>query len=291
MAERRGGNGEVHVLPHSEPRPRVQSAARTVGILLAVAQSDAGLSTKEISERVGIGRQATYHLLHTLVQTGMLTRDDRNRYLLGLRAGTLAEAFTRQLAPAEHLSPLVRELTQQTGETAYASGWWSGEIMTLSSTRGTLPVRAGDVPQGYAGNAHARASGKLLLAYAAPAMREAYLEHSQARASDAQDHHPSGRARRGASRASASRALPRTTRSSRPASAASRSRSTTDTRRSCSRSRLRGTGTSSTSRATSRRCAGSPRCAQTPLGPQRPASAGGQAPSVPPLTPMLSPVM
>lgn len=175
MAEKRGPDGNLHVLPETAQRPRVQSAARTVGILLAVAQSDTGLSTKEISERVGIGRQATYHLLHTLVQTGMLTRDDRNRYLLGLRAGTLAEAFTRQLAPAEHLAPLVREVAQETGETAYASGWWSGEIMTLSSAKGTLPVRAGDVPQGYAGNAHARASGKLLLAFASLAMRDAYL--------------------------------------------------------------------------------------------------------------------
>jgi IclR family transcriptional regulator, acetate operon repressor len=175
MAEKRGSDGDLKVVPQTDQRPRVQSAARTVGILLAVAQSDTGLSTKEISERVGIGRQATYHLLHTLVQTGMLTRDDRNRYLLGLRAGTLAEAFTRQLAPAEHLAPLVRQLAHETGETAYASGWWSGEIMTLSAAKGTLPVRAGDVPQGYAGNAHARASGKLLLAFATPAMRQAYF--------------------------------------------------------------------------------------------------------------------
>ena len=146
-----------------------------MGILLAVAQSDAGLTTKEISERVGIGRQATYHLLHTLIQTGMLTRNDRNRYMLGLRVGTLAEGFARQLAPAEHLAPMVRDLAQETGETAYASGWWLGEIMTLSSAHGTRVVRAADVPQGYAGNAHARASGKLLLAFASPAVREAYL--------------------------------------------------------------------------------------------------------------------
>jgi len=157
-------------------RPRVQSAARTVAILLAVAQSESGLAPREISERVGIGRQATYHLLHTLQGTGMLTRNARNRYVLGLRVGTLAEAFGRQLAPAEHLAPLVRTLAQRTGETAYAAGWWSGEITTLCVTRGTNPVQAGEVPQGYAGNAHARASGKLLMAFASDAVREAYLE-------------------------------------------------------------------------------------------------------------------
>lgn len=165
-----------------QQRPRVQSAARAVAILLAVAQSENGLTTREISERVQIGRQATYHLLHTLVGTGMLTRNDRNRYLLGLRVGTLAEAFTRQLAPSEHLAPIVRALAQETGETAYAAGWWSGEITTLSFARGTNPVQAGEVPQGYVGNAHARASGKLLLAFATAEVRDGYLaEHPMTR--------------------------------------------------------------------------------------------------------------
>jgi len=156
-------------------RPRVQSAARAVAIVLAVARSDNGLSTREISETVGISRQATYHLLHTLVGTGVLTRDDRNRYLLGLRAGTIAEGFARQLAPSEHLAPIVRLLAQETGETAYAAGWWSGEIATLSLARGTNAVQAAEVPQGYVGNAHARAAGKLLLAFAKPSLRDDYL--------------------------------------------------------------------------------------------------------------------
>jgi IclR family transcriptional regulator, acetate operon repressor len=160
----------------SKPRPRVQSVARATGILLAIAQTDSGLTTKEISERVGIGRQATYHLLHTLVGAGILTRDDRNRYLLGLRIGVLVQGFERQLAPSEHLGPIVRELAHDTGETAYASGWWSGEIVTLTSTRGTSAVQAADVPHGHVGNAHARASGKLLLAFAPPALRDAYLD-------------------------------------------------------------------------------------------------------------------
>ncbi len=160
-------------------RPRVQSAARAVGILLAIAQSENGLTTKEISERVQIGRQATYHLLHTLLSAGMVTRDERNRYLLGLRVGTLAEGFARQLVPSEHLAPIVRELAQQTGETAYASGWWSGEITTLVVARGTNPVQAAEVSQGHVGDAHARASGKLLLAVTTEATRDAYLEQNK----------------------------------------------------------------------------------------------------------------
>lgn len=160
----------------SVARPRVQSAARTVAILLAVAQSETGLTAKEISTEVGIGRQTAYHLLHTLSETGMLTRSDRNRYLLGLRVGTLAKGFERQLSPPEHLTPLVRALAQCTGETSYAAGWKDNEIANLAVVRGTNPVQAAEVPQGYVGRAHARASGKLLLAFADRGFRDAYLD-------------------------------------------------------------------------------------------------------------------
>ncbi|HZQ65423.1 MAG TPA: IclR family transcriptional regulator [Gaiellaceae bacterium] len=157
-------------------RPRVQSAHRAVAILLAVAQTEHGLTTREISERLHISRQATYHLLHTLLATGVVTRDERNRYLLGLRVATLAEGFSRQLAPSEHLGPMVRAVAKATGESAYGAGWWHGEIATLAVVRGTKPISALELPQGYTGKAHARASGKLLLAYARPDVREAYLE-------------------------------------------------------------------------------------------------------------------
>lgn len=178
-----GGNGVqgTRATTALEPKPRVQSAARVVGILLEIAKSDTGLTTKEISERVPIGRQATYHLLHTLLNAGMVTRDERNRYLLGLRVATLAEGFSRQLAPSEHLAPIVRALAQETSETAYASGWWSGEIMTLTIAHGTNPVQAAGIGQGYTGDAHARASGKLLLATATAATRDNYLTNHQLR--------------------------------------------------------------------------------------------------------------
>lgn len=166
-----------------QARPRVQSAARAVGILMAVAQSENGLTTREISEQLGIGRQATYHLLHTLVGAGMLVRGERGRYMLGLRIGSLAEGFARQLAPSEHLAPIIRELAKETGETSYASGWWSNEITVLTVARGSNPVTAAEATQGHMGQAHARASGKLLLAFATPAARRDYLDAHEMQAS------------------------------------------------------------------------------------------------------------
>ena len=155
-------------------RPRVQSAARAIAILTAVAQSENGLTTRELGDKLHLGRQTVYHLLHTLIETGMLIRVD-DRILLGLGVGTLVHGFEHQLTPAERLAPLVREVAQRTEDTVYAAGWRHGQVTVHTVTQGRGPVQIA-VPQGFSGVAHARASGKLLLAVATPAVRKEYLD-------------------------------------------------------------------------------------------------------------------
>lgn len=156
-------------------RPRIQSVARATDVLLEVARSPRGLTSREITERLGMTRQGAYHLIHTLTGTGFLTRTSQNRYALGLKIGTLAAAFGRHLSPDEHLAPLVRDLANSTDETAYAAGWQGAEIVVLSVARGNHPVQAAQVLRGTAEDGHARASGKLLLAFADPDFRDEYL--------------------------------------------------------------------------------------------------------------------
>jgi IclR family acetate operon transcriptional repressor len=158
-----------------EAKPRIQSAVRTVSILLAIADSANGLRAKEVMERLGLSRQVTYHLIHTMQGTGIIRKNESNRYVLGLAAVSIAEGFTRQLAPPEHLARRVRSIVAETGESAYASGWVDGEIAALATARGESPVGAAQIPQGYSGYAHARATGKLLLALGDPVVGESYL--------------------------------------------------------------------------------------------------------------------
>jgi IclR family transcriptional regulator, acetate operon repressor len=159
----------------STPRPRVQSAARTVDILLAIARTRDGARAIEISDELGLPRQVTYHLLHTLNSTGVIRKNPQNRYVLGLAAGVIADGFRRQLHPPEHLAPIVRSIATDCGETAYAVGWVDGEVVVLASARGESTIQAAEVPHGYSEDAHARASGKLLLALVEPRLRDEYL--------------------------------------------------------------------------------------------------------------------
>jgi DNA-binding IclR family transcriptional regulator len=161
----------------AETAPRVQSVDRAMRILFTVAQSKEGLKAADVVAATGLPRQACYHILHTLVTSGALTRAGSGRYVMGLRIASLIEGFGRHLAPPEYLAPIVRRIAEQTGETAYASGWWSGEIVTMVTARGTNSVQAMELARGTYSDAHARASGKLLLAYSEDAVRTDYFSH------------------------------------------------------------------------------------------------------------------
>ena len=118
-----GDVDELPLLPEKgERKPRIQSAVRTISILLAVADSADGLKAKEIMKQVGLPRQVAYHLIHTMLGTGIIRKNESNRYVLGLTAVSIAEGFHRQLAPPEQLARKVRSIVAAIGETAHAGG-------------------------------------------------------------------------------------------------------------------------------------------------------------------------
>jgi IclR family acetate operon transcriptional repressor len=156
--------------------PLVQSVGRALAILRYAASDPGGVTAREVSDALGLRRPTVHHLLNTLVADGFLARGTDRRYRLGLAVAELAEAFRRSLAPPEHLVAAVRSLSLRTGEPAYLTGWVDADIVVLARVPGQHPVSVGEFPLGMVGDAHARASGKLLLELAAPEARDAYLE-------------------------------------------------------------------------------------------------------------------
>ena len=161
--------------------PRVQSVSRATAILVAVAASPRGLTAREISERLGLNRPTAYHLLRTLTDEAFLMRGSDRRYRLGLRVGTLAEGFARQLVPDESLTPHVRLLAERTSETTYLTVRRGVEVilLTFSVARHTIQARAPVL--GLLDDIHARSSGKVSLAYAPPWALDEYLETHELR--------------------------------------------------------------------------------------------------------------
>ncbi|MHA6692484.1 helix-turn-helix domain-containing protein [Devosia sp. A449] len=113
--------------------PRVQSAARTVEILLAVARhGPGGISAKNLSLELDLPRQVVYHQLHTLVSVDMLRKAGGSSYVLGLAVSTLVNGYRRQMAAPDQMGRFTELAAELTGETAYMVGWIDGEIVVTS---------------------------------------------------------------------------------------------------------------------------------------------------------------
>lgn len=123
---------------------------------------------------LGLTVPTTHHLLNTLAAEGLAVKDSRRRYVLGPRVAVLADGLVRQAVP-EYLARPLRALAHESGETAYLAAWGDGEIRALASVEGANAVRVAGVERGPYRHAHARATGKLLLAFARDGVRDAYL--------------------------------------------------------------------------------------------------------------------
>lgn len=157
---------------------RIQSVSRAARVLLAVAANDEGLTVKEVASHFNLSTPTAYHLLNTLVYEGLLHKDERKHYSLGPRASTLSDAYNRRNVVPFNYETALRDLADETGETAYLSAWRNGAISVLASVEGSQAVRVAGLTTGYTDNIHARASGKLLLAFAPPALRESLLQNT-----------------------------------------------------------------------------------------------------------------
>ena len=133
------------------------------------------MTPKELAQEIDTPLPTTYHLLKTLVDLGALVKLEREGYRLGPAIGALSDSYLEQGEPLRILEPAVRDLAKITGETTYMTAWRSGKIEVVVTVSSSRPVRVaplGHVSQSYA---HARASGKVMLAFARPSLREEYL--------------------------------------------------------------------------------------------------------------------
>lgn len=162
----------------AEPRnPHIASVGKAFTALITIAERQEPTTVKDLSAIMGSPLPTTYHLINTLLAEGALVKGDKHGYLLGPRIGALADAYFEQGEPLDRLEGPLRDLAAQTGETAYLSAWRHGDIEVVATAEGSHAVRVAQLQRGTHGHAHARASGKLLLAFARPGLRDEYLRN------------------------------------------------------------------------------------------------------------------
>lgn len=153
----------------------IQSVARASRILLAVSAEPSGLAAQEVAGRFHLTLSTAVHLLSTLSDEGLLLKTEGRRYVLGPAAGVIATAASRGLRPPAGQLAALDRLAQRTGETAYLTAWRLLEIRLVAHVEGIHAVRVAGLEVGLTGSIHARASGKLLLAFASAEVRDELL--------------------------------------------------------------------------------------------------------------------
>jgi DNA-binding IclR family transcriptional regulator len=152
----------------------VRSVARAARWLLWIAEHE-GASATEVAREFEVPLPTVHHVLSTLAQEGLLEKDAARRYHMGPNVGVLSGSFVREQAVPSIWQRALAELASSTGETAHLAAWRGGEIKILAGVEGSRAVRVPDIHIGSYAHAHARAAGKLLLALAPAAQRDAYL--------------------------------------------------------------------------------------------------------------------
>jgi DNA-binding IclR family transcriptional regulator len=146
------------------PRP-VGSVARAVAVIDVLAAHPQGLGVNEVARQIGVNASTTSRLLATLERGGILQREPRGPYKLGLRLVALADAVLDGLDVRDLGRPVLRSLVDDTGETATLSVPGAGEAVTIDFIAGDAGV-VGVARLGRRSVGHATATGKVVLAYA-----------------------------------------------------------------------------------------------------------------------------
>lgn len=151
------------------------SLKRGLRILEAIASSNGTATAKALSQETNIKIGTCYHILRTLEEEGYVVRLPGSRFGLGSRVAFLHDNLRAHLAPPPELLDILARLSADVGETVYISGWYGDSIVLQRYIEGRNAVHVRSLEIGYSGFAHARASGKAILAFLPAEKVQGYL--------------------------------------------------------------------------------------------------------------------
>ena len=152
----------------------VKSVQRALEIMNIIARTDAPPQAKELADTLGMPLPTTFHLLKTLVDAGYLVKESRT-YRLGPEIPKLSAALERAYAIPGWMRESMARLAYESGETANICRWLNHDVEIAAVAEGRNAVRVAGHAVGLRGNAHARAAGKVILAFGPAFRREQYF--------------------------------------------------------------------------------------------------------------------
>jgi DNA-binding IclR family transcriptional regulator len=145
--------------------------SKAVALLDAFALDEPELSLNELAHRTGLPLSTTYRLASELVSWGGLERGAEGGYRIGLRLLEIGARAPRSAGLQELVVPFMQDLFVATGQNVHLAVLDGLEALYIERVTGlrSAPVRSrrwGRMPL------HATGVGKVLLAYAEPALTD-----------------------------------------------------------------------------------------------------------------------
>ena len=144
---------------------RVEAVERALSILEAFGETRAELTLTEIAEETGLYKSTILRLAASLGRYGYLVRDDRGLFRLGPGLWRLGSSYRRNFDLDEFIRPVLRELVNETGETASFSVRDGDERVCLYRENSRHPIRH-HLDEGVRLPLERGAAGRVLLAHA-----------------------------------------------------------------------------------------------------------------------------
>jgi len=155
---------------------RTDMVGKALGLLVLLGDEPRGASAAELSRRAELPFSTTYRLLGSLTRDGFVDYEpDGRRYHLGLRVFQLGQRVSNHHGFAGTALPILRRVTEETGEATILSVRDGNHHLTVNKVDGPQTFRVTSDP-GHLGALHTTSVGKALVAFADDATRRQLVE-------------------------------------------------------------------------------------------------------------------
>ncbi|BCW68806.1 transcriptional regulator [Arthrobacter sp. NicSoilB4] len=162
----------------NEPKgdSRTDMVGKALGLLVLLGDEPRGASAAELSRRAELPFSTTYRLLGSLTRDGFVDYEpDGRRYHLGLRIFQLGQRVSNHHGFAGTALPILRRVTEETGEATILSVRDGNHHLTVNKVDGPQTFRVTSDP-GHLGALHTTSVGKALVAFADDATRSQLVD-------------------------------------------------------------------------------------------------------------------
>jgi len=163
-------------------RGGIQSIGRAFAILEEVARHRDGIGLADLSKRVGLHNSTTFHLVKTMVSLGYIRQlKESKRYRIGRPLFALAASALDEKEMVSMATPVLDELSRQTGESSHFASRMSDAVVMMARTPGPGAFQLTD-RVGVVRPAYCTALGKIILAALLPDQLDRYLDRVELKA-------------------------------------------------------------------------------------------------------------